>query len=244
MAIVVQRDFYVDPANHVEFERLSREGVWEAFRRFGAQPFPFGTWVFGGRSDVLTLHTAYADFEHWQATRVDGAQRRDPEMLQETAEFLEIARQRGALVRYARARVFDLVDEVSWQTPFYRKPGEALSDLPQTYGRGSVVAEETYRLTPGSEGEFVELSRDHVWPWLAERGGRHIAFGNEPLGPANEVWSLTAYRSLAEWQAHTGPSAAGFSGPVAEAYARLNELIEERHGRLMTVGTDFGEPIE
>src|SRR5690606_25838287 len=67
--ILVQREFTVPPESKADFERQSREGLWPTFLHFGAQMVAFGSWAFGDDSVPLVTHTAYEDFDHWEATR-------------------------------------------------------------------------------------------------------------------------------------------------------------------------------
>ncbi len=57
--ILVQREFHVAPNDRGQFEQQSREGLWPAFLRFGAQMVAYGTWGFGGPGDVIVTHTVY-----------------------------------------------------------------------------------------------------------------------------------------------------------------------------------------
>ena len=108
MGIIVQREFTVAPDDRLEFERLSREGVWERMRHYGSQMVAFGTWALGGSGEVVVTHSAYVDFDHWTATRPWGAFHSDREMLEETREFAAIAGGRPRLVLHSRARVYRL----------------------------------------------------------------------------------------------------------------------------------------
>src|SRR5690606_33733186 len=67
--ILVQRELTVPPEHKADFERQSREGLWPTFLHFGAQMVAFGSWAFGDDSVPLVTHTAYEDFDHWEATR-------------------------------------------------------------------------------------------------------------------------------------------------------------------------------
>ena len=69
MGILVQREFTVAGDHRQEFERQSRLGTWVKMRHNGAQMIAFGGWAFGGHGDVVVTHSAYADFNHWTATR-------------------------------------------------------------------------------------------------------------------------------------------------------------------------------
>ncbi|MDA0365777.1 MAG: hypothetical protein O3B31_09585 [Chloroflexi bacterium] len=241
MAILVQREFRVAPADRAEFERQSREGLWPAFLHFGALMVAYGTWSFGGDSDVVLTHTAYADFDHWEATRAGrGAFYHDPAMLDETAALRLVYAERNRLVASSRARVIDLDDTLSGPRPFYRTPGGPLAEAPPTFGPGSVIAEWTHAVADGALDQFVTLSRDHLWPWLAAEGARVVAFGRDPLAAAGEVVTLVAYRSLAEW--HRLVPRPMRDVPAGVRTAREQRALVARlvRGRVLGVGTVFG----
>jgi hypothetical protein len=242
MSILVQREFKVPRADRAEFERQSREGLWPAFLHFGALMVAYGTWGFGGSGEYVLTHTVYADFDHWLATRAGrGAFYDDPAMLEETKELRPIFAQRGRLVESSQARVIDLDDAVSQPQPRYRKPGEPLVEAPPTFGAGSVVSERTYALAPGSEADFLRISRDHIWPWLAQQGGRLIGFGRDPLATPNEVLTLFAFPSLPAWHRLSRPGAdVQPPADVLAAWAERERLVERQSGRLLIVGTEFG----
>jgi hypothetical protein len=46
-----------------------------------------------------------------------------------------------------------------------------------------------------------------VWPWLERMGGRLVAFGQDPLHTSDEVVTLFAFRSFADWHRFSRPSA-------------------------------------
>ena len=245
MAILVRRDFRVRPADQPEFERQSREGLWPTFLHFGAQMVAFGVWAFGGRADEVTTHTVYEDFAHWQATRVGrGDFYQQDWLMEETRELRPIFASRPDLVSTSTARIIDIDDGASPAGVFYRRPGTQPAEPPPTFGRGSVVSERTYVLREGAEAEFHRLSSDHIWPWLEQAGGRIVAYGQDPLRPPNEVITLFAFRSLADWHRLSRPSGEPDPPPeVVEAWGKRESLIQTHSGKLLTVLTDFGRPV-
>jgi hypothetical protein len=249
MSIIVQRKHVVAPEDRAEYERMSSRGTWPTFLHFGSKMLAYGAWMFGGGPvDGVITHQAYADLTHWQATRArfagrPGAFYEDEAIMAETAEVRELWAERGRLMRGTEARIIELDDEVSSPGVHYRSPDTPPADPPPTFGAGSVVSERTYRLAPGGEADFLRLSRDHVWPWLAQQDARMIAFGRDPLGPSDEVITMYAFRSLAEWQRLSRPSPELASDEVARAWSERSALIQRHQGRLLIVATDFGTPV-
>ena len=249
MTILVQRQFRVAPADRAEFERQSREGLWPAFLEFGARMVAYGRWEFGGDSANVVTHTAYEDFAHWDATRTTrpeggpGAFYSDPFVAPLVEPLLARYQDRGGLVAGSEARLIDVDDEASPLGAFYRRAGSEAAEPPLTFGSGSLVSERAYLLRPGSLPEFRRLSMQ-VWPWLEQRGGRLIAFGQDPLHTSDEVITLFAFRSLADWHRLSRPRAD--LDPPAEVVHAWNQraaLIQSNQGRLLTVLTDFGTPV-
>ena len=249
MSIIVQRNFRVAHPDQPEFERLSSEGVWKQRLHMGSQMVAYGRWTFGGgRSDEVTANGAYADFEHWIATRdtfagAPGALYEDEAIAAETSEAREIAAGRPALVSSYETRIIEVNDDVSAPRVYYRRPGMPPAEPPPTFGRGSVVSERTYQLAEADQAEFLRLSRHYIWPWLAGQGARMIAYGHDPLGASDEVITLFAFRSLPEWQRLSRPSVEQASAEVAQAWRQRAALIRQHRGRLLIIDTDFGTPI-
>ena len=243
MGILVQREFVVDRDDRREFERQSRLGVWEGQRYFGAQMVAYGTWAFGGPSDCVITNSAYTSFEHWTATRPWGEFSTNPERRAEYAHLAAIREGRPRLIEHSRARIIDYLDDVSEPTPRWREIGEPPHDAPPTYGRQSVVSELNYRLTEGAGARFLELSRDLIWPWLSEQGGRLLLYGSDPLTSSNEVITQFAFRSIDDWHRLSRPQSLEPPAEVVAAWEARRQLIEDQHGRLLMVQTDFGRAI-
>lgn len=241
MSILVQREFVVTPADRPEFERQSREGLWPAFLHFGAQMVGYGTWAFGGPSDVVVTHTTYVDLTHWAATRQGpGAYYQDPAMRAEIEPFFQIYGKRGEVVGSSTARLFEIDDAVSRPRPLARRAGQPVVDEPPTFGRGSVISERTLTVPRMDRAEFRRLSTEVIWPWLESRGGRVIGLGHDLMGPSEEMTTWFAFRSLADWHRLQHPSVLGAPAEVVSAFSTRGTLVLQQRGRLLTVGTDFG----
>jgi hypothetical protein len=249
VTILVQRQSRVAPEDRAEFERQGREGLWPAFLEFGARMLAYGRWEFGGDGASAVTHTAYEDFAHWDATRSArpdgerGAFYSDPFVAPLIEPLLPRYQDRSGLVTSSEARLIDVDAETSPLGVTYRRAGTEAAEPPLTFGRGSLVSERTYLLRPGSLPEFRRLSLQ-VWPWLEQRGGRLIAFGQDPLHTSDEVVTLFAFRSLADWHRLSRPRA-DLDPPadVVHAWNQRAALIVSNQGRLLTVLTDFGTPV-
>ncbi len=248
MTILVQREFRVARPDRAEFERQSREGLWPAFLELGARMVAYGRWEFGADDGVVVTHTAYQDFRHWDATRRDGpngagAFFSDPTYAPLVRPYVDQFRDRDNLITGSHARILEVDEDVSHLGAFYRTPDSPPAVPPPTFGRGSVVSERTYLLRPGSIPEFRRLSLV-VWPWLEQMGGRLVAFGQDPLHTSDEVVTLFAFRSLADWHRFSRPSADLDPPPdVVAAWNQRASLIHSNQGRLLTVLTEFGASI-
>ena len=93
------------------------------------------------------------------------------------------------------SRLLELDDFGAWRTPHI--PG---------YGPGSVISERTYRLRAAAREEFAHLSRERAGRGWSRWAHGSIAFGHDPLGSAEEVQTLTAFRSFADWQRLSHPA--------------------------------------
>ncbi len=244
MSILVQREFVVAPAARPEFERQSREGLWPAFLRFGSPMVAYGTWAFGGPSDVVVTHTTYADLTHWAATRQGaGAYYQDAAMRAEIEPYLRIYGERAEMVGSSLARLFEVDDAVSRPRPIARQAAQPVLEPPPTFGRGSVISERTLSVAPANMAEFRRLSAEIIWPWFESHGGRPIALAHDLMGPSDELTTWYAFRSFAEWHRLQHPSVVGASAEVVAAFTARAALVHQRRGRLLTIGTDFGRMV-
>ena len=247
MSIIVQRTVRVRPEDQREFERLSSLGQWAGLLHAGSRMVAYGRWLFGGgRTDEVTQHVSYEDFEHWLATHPGFAGQ--PGVLYEAtaAERPEIAEATAglpALASSSTARIIEVNDDVSDAGAYHRREGMPQAEPPPTFGRGSVVSERTYRVAEGGQAQFLALSREHVWPWLIGQDARVIAYGHDPLGESDEVITLFAFRTLPEWHRLSRPTAEAASAEVAQAWHDRAALIRRHRGRLLVVDTDFGAAV-
>jgi len=248
--ILVQREFAVPPESKAEFERQSREGLWPTFLHFGAQMVAFGSWAFGDDSVPLVTHTAYEDFDHWEATRgasslnaINQKQSfyEDEAIMNETEELRGKFANRNALVTSSKASPFEIIMEAPHPSPFYRRAGQRLADEPPTFGRGSIISERTIALEEGRRDEFVRLSSEVVWPWLESQGGRGIAIGHNLMGNSNEITTWFAFPSISLWYACARPATANAPSEVVDAYQTRHSWVRHQRGRVLLVGTDWGQ---
>ena len=83
-----------------------------------------------------------------------------------------------------------------------------------------------------------------IWPWLAELGGRLLIYGRDPLGGANSVLTMFAFRSIEDWHRLSRPQADQQPPPeVVAAWEERHTLVNDQHGRILMVQTDFGTPV-
>jgi hypothetical protein len=244
MAILVQREFTVPLADRAQFEDLSRNGVWPSMLRYGSLMVGYGFWAFGGAGDVVVTHSVYRDMEHWLGTRIGGNLQAHEEIRAQAAEFEVAKKARPPLITHSRARILELDDHLLTIEPKPRTPADPLAVAPDTFGAGSVISELCYELNDSTQQQqFERLSHEHIWPWLETQGARLVAFGRDPLGPAQEVVTLFAFRSLDDWYRLSRPGSD--LHPPTETTTAWNErhrLVRSQRGRLLRVATDWGTP--
>ena len=242
MTILVQREFTVLMRDRARFEELSRTGTWPTMLRYGSLMVGFGSWVFGGRGDVLVTHSAYRDMEHWLGTRPGGYLNADPEIRAQAADFSTSARERNSIIQHSRARMLELEDRLTPQLPAPRTPRDPLAVPAPTFGLGSVISELSYHLiSAGARSDFEQISQQLIWPWLESQGARMIAFGHDPLGSPTEVFTLFAFPGLVEWHQIARPAAAAHPpDEVVRAWNERQRLVTGQQGRLLRVATDWG----
>lgn len=239
MGILVQREFSVLADNRQEFERQSRLGVWEDQRNNGSQMIAFGSWAFGGDASVVVTHSAYADFDHWTATRRWGVFSQEPERAEEARSWRQVFAGRSRLIANSRASIYNYDDELSEPTPAWRNVGEPRAELPPTYGPQSVVAVTTYELTNGAENTFRKLAEDTLLPWYRDQHTRPMIYGTNPLGASTNVVVMVAYPTITSWHEHSRPDA----GTALDAWHQRATLVKHESTRLLMINTEFGEPV-
>ena len=235
MGLLVQREFTVDADDRQEFERQSRLGIWEDMRYNGCQMIAYGGWAFGGSGDVMVTHSAYADFDHWTATRPWGFFRSETARLEETKEIRAIAAGRPRLYGPSRASMIVFDDELSTPEVEWRDVGSRLAPIPESFGRQSVVEELRCELGGDDAAEFDEINQESIWPHAQEDGGRVLIVGHDPqLRPPNRV-IMTAYPDISAWLA-----AKEAGGDAAVAMERRAALTSSYAEKLLMVATDYG----
>lgn len=242
MGVLVQRQFAVRTDHRQEFERQSRLGLWENMRYNGAQMIAYGTWAFGGPGDVVVTNSIYEDFRHWTATRPWGYFSTSDGHVEETRHLRPIFAGRPRLIEHSRATIIDYDDEHSEPAPRYRDAGEPLADLPATFGRQSIVAETDWQVEPGNEDEFLAISRDTIWPWLAAEGARNLIFGRDPLAAPGTLVTLTAFPDISDWHALYRPDNDD-ADDLRDAWLRRESLLLSSETRLLMIATDYGEKV-
>ena len=240
MGILVQREFMVSTDDRQEFERQSRLGLWEDQRNNGSQMIAFGSWAFGGDASVVVTHSAYADFDHWTATRRWGKFSLEPEREEEARHWRQIFAGRSRLIRYSSAAIYDYEDDLSEPLPKWRNVGEPRVPLPPTFGQQSIVAETKYELKVDARDLFRETTTQAIFPWWRDNGVRPLIFGSNPLGTGNNVVVIAAYRDISAWHEKARPR----SGTAVSAWDKRAGTVETESTRLLMVQTPFGEPVK
>ena len=243
MGVLVQREFVVDRDDRREFERQSSQALWPNMRYNGAQMVAFGTWAMGGTGDVVITHSAYADFDHWTATRPWGAYATDASRIEETKELRAVFAGRNRLIQHSRARTIFYDDDRSEPSPFYRNNGDELSPLPATFGRQSVVSETTYNVAP-DEREMLLEACDAVWAWQVEQSARLLIVGADPLGSPGNVVAFVAYRTISDWEASIRALVTDAPDHVLKATAERDRAAAIQSTRLLMVQTDHGGAVQ
>ncbi len=239
MTIIVQRSYQVAPNRQQEFERLGAEQRWPALHERGAPMVAFGGWTFGGRLDELTAHFAYADFAHLEAVHPGGPLAGDVA----TEIGGDADRAQDGLGSDVSARVIELNDGPGGVVVARERAAAPGLPAPTTFGRGSIVSERSYAVAAADQAEFLRLSQELIWPWLERHGARMIGFGHDLFGPSEQLVTLFAFRSLADWYRLSRPEPELNPPPeMVEGWQQRSALIQRHWGRLLTVATDYGQP--
>jgi hypothetical protein len=93
------------------------------------------------------------------------------------------------------------------------------------------VVERSFTIERGTFREFERLSREGVWPYMEARGCKILGlFTIAHGGPSDEVILLTAYDSLAHWEATRDDVAPGpgASDAARQLYPACREALAER----------------
>jgi hypothetical protein len=94
------------------------------------------------------------------------------------------------------------------------------------------VVERSFAVERGSMREFERLSREGIWPYMEARGCKILGlFTIAHGGPSDEVILLTAYDSLAHWEATRldAPPPEGSSEEIQELARKAAEAGRERN---------------
>jgi hypothetical protein len=117
----------------------------------------------------------------------------------------------------------------------------------------AIVVQRSFTIERGTYNEFERLSREHIWPYMEARGCKILGlFTNMHGGSSDEVILLTAYNSMAHWEATrmevpppagTSDTARTLQAPAAQAArdrAKLTIRTSTRVLRLATNWVDLG----
>ncbi len=117
----------------------------------------------------------------------------------------------------------------------------------------AIVVERSFTIERGKAAEFERLSRGAVWPHMEARGCKILGlFSNVHGGPSDELTLLTAYDSLAHWEATRQDARPPEDSPqeLMDLYernaialrerAKLTKVSQTRVLRLITDWVDLG----
>jgi hypothetical protein len=108
------------------------------------------------------------------------------------------------------------------------------------------VVERSFTVERGSVREFERLSREGIWPYMEARGCKILGlFTIAHGGPSDEVILLTAYDSLAHWEATRldAPPPEGSSDELRELARKAAEAGRERNKLTRVSSTRVLRPV-
>ncbi len=109
----------------------------------------------------------------------------------------------------------------------------------------TVLVQRSFTIERGMLGEFERLSREGVWPYMEARGCKIVGlFTNMHGGPSNEVILLTAYDSMAHWEAtrDDAPLPADASEEARRLHPAYLEALRERRKLVQVTSTRVLQP--
>ncbi len=94
----------------------------------------------------------------------------------------------------------------------------------------------TYQFVPGGLGQYLELAKTKILPWIGEHGIKPVGFWTTEIGQLNQAVHLWAYTDLNERQAKW---AAWAKDPRrAEVLGVLREIVVSQKNQILSP-TDF-----
>jgi hypothetical protein len=110
----------------------------------------------------------------------------------------------------------------------------------------AIVVERSFTIERGSAREFERLSREGVWPYMEARGCKILGlFTIMHGGPSNEVILLTAYDSMAHWEAtrDDAPLPADAPDTVRDLHAPYVAALSARRKLTVVTSTRVLRPL-
>ena len=108
------------------------------------------------------------------------------------------------------------------------------------------VVERSFTIERGSLREFERLSREGIWPYMEARGCKILGlFSIAHGGPSDEVVLLTAYDSMAHWEATRLdlPAPEGASAELRELAEKARDAGRERQKLTKVTSTRVLRPV-
>lgn len=102
----------------------------------------------------------------------------------------------------------------------------------------AIVVQRSFTIERGTFAEFERLSREGIWPYMEARGCKILGlFTNVHGGASDEVILLTAYDSLAHWEATRLDVPPPGGDPKLQELARLAAESGRERNRLTKVSS-------
>ena len=113
----------------------------------------------------------------------------------------------------------------------------------------AIVVQRSFTIERGTFIEFERLAREGIWPYMEARGCKILGlFTNLHGGPSDEAILLTAYDSLAHWEATrldaapppgSTPELIDLARKAAEASRARNQLTKVSSTRVLRLATNW-----
>jgi hypothetical protein len=113
----------------------------------------------------------------------------------------------------------------------------------------AIVVQRSFTIERGTYNEFERLSREHIWPYMEARGCKILGlFTNMHGGSSDEVILLTAYNSMAHWEAtrmdvpppaEASAVVRSLHAPAAQAARDRGKLTIRTHTRVLRLATNW-----
>ncbi len=153
--------------------------------------------------------------------------------IEETRSIRAVFAERPRLIQKSRATLIEYDSSVSTPEVAWRKVGEPLAPLPQSFGLQSVVAET--RFSPAAPDTFYQQTINEIWPWYRQQGARPLICRWDPMSAPGNIVIYVAFRDITHYQNCWRPGT-----EVESAWQTRNENSPVQSTRLLMVGIGYG----